>query len=43
MTIVKKIALITGGNIHNDERETLLPSRTGVNEPVIAKALIETR
>lgn len=26
MTIAKKIALITGGNIHNEERETPLPS-----------------
>ena len=41
MTIAKKIALITGGNIHNEERETPLPYRTGVNERVIAKSLTE--
>jgi hypothetical protein len=34
--IAKKIALITGGNIHNGERETSLPSRAGVNERIIA-------
>jgi hypothetical protein len=36
--IAKKIALITGGNIHNGERETSLPSRAGVNERVIRYA-----
>ena len=34
--IAKKIALITGGNIHNGERGTSLPSRAGVNERIIA-------
>jgi hypothetical protein len=33
-----KIALITGGNIHNGERETSQPSRAGVNERVIAES-----
>ena len=38
MTIAKKIALITGGKIHNEERETPLSS---LNERVIANALID--
>ncbi len=36
MTITKEIALVTGGNIHNEERETPLPFRTGRNEREIA-------
>ena len=34
MTIAKKIALITGGKIHNEERETPLSS---LNERVISR------
>ena len=39
MTIAKKIALITGGKIHNEERETPLSS---LNECVIAKSRFHT-
>ena len=40
MTIAKKIALITGGKIHKEERETPLSS---LNERVIAKSLGDGR
>src|ERR1700722_1278260 len=39
MRIAKKIALITGGKIHNEERETPLSS---LNECVIAKSRFHT-
>lgn len=42
MTIAKKIALITGGNIHKEERETPLPSLGRRQRARIAESPIDT-
>ena len=41
MTIAKKIALITGGKVHKEEREGRCLLSEGVNESVIADVLID--